>query len=606
MIKAVNDYQTKLLHGKTSSRRTPVENTFNAAPYLFASSRLALKFPLSLESKIICAFKTNLPKRTYQHNKNSSMTVYRSRLRLTAVVNSINVMIVFIIGHIMSVSFTALERCFYDLLSWVGIGYLIFWNVVFFRQNAMLAYALYSFFFLALSSIIFYYYKLFGRIGCETKAGVISVQTKMEEEQSETSSGGKFAVRSSDMRHASVKRFGKQRRTGQFYPRFVQAMVAIRDASSADEGSSIMTIKKKKKKRKLDVAKTREMIAERDSRRPTFPHQPHSFSSSHDGQVAINFDLSSSSADEEGTSRQDNTAAGDDISDITMSTPSLSLSRDVLQYIDTIPDNTLRLVRIIRSHKPAMKRILQKRMAANEMKKQLQEEGVEFSDDSDSVLAEGDMFTLSSDSDRDIDSEDSDENVTTGSEEIEKSENSDGTSDGGEVSVREVTSYSSPTQTPRSIAVKERVVNMLNQPKQGNLAQLVRSNRDGIENIGLKRRVTGIEESFVLSTQARRTSTLANQTRARSKLQKRIERRKVLTLNTDADGDGFQHESVPMKEEVGTSSRPSSAEIFEEKKKRLTHYSAHQSLRNHALNTQRQEAKAALLLRISKKKFKNI
>ena len=134
-------------------------------------------------------------------------------------------------------------------------------------------------------------------------------------------------------------------------------------------------------------------------------------------------------------------------------------------------------------------RILQKREAAKQMKRQLQEDGVELSDSSDDSCAdEGDAGSFSLSSQSEDDNERDDDDVTG-------NENNNGSF----------------------------VLTTLQ--KRGSFSQMIRHNRDGIQRMGLKKRAQGIEDSFVLNTQARRSSILANQGRARTKLQKRIEQR---------------------------------------------------------------------------------
>lgn len=117
-----------------------------------------------------------------------------------------------------------------------------------------------------------------------------------------------------------------------------------------------------------------------------------------------------------------------------------------------------------------------------------------------------------------------------------------------------------------------------------------------------------MEDSYVLNTRARRSSILANQARAHTKLQRRIEQRKCITTAC-TDAAGGEERTAPHSPS-GPQPSPgrriidgmSSFEIFNEKKGMVKNYTAHQSLREHSLEIQRQEAKASLKLRVSEKK----
>jgi len=185
--------------------------------------------------------------------------------------------------------------------------------------------------------------------------------------------------------------------------------------------------------------------------------------------------------------------------------------------------------------------------------------------------------------------------------------------------------------SPRRMSVARRAVSdVFTKPKhRGTLAKHVHDKRDVIQKVGLKRRAQGIEDKFVLSTEARRASILANQARARSKLQKRIEQRKSTTANNETkiassdvntkedaliplqtvseldEDDTFLEEAVVVNKTT-QSPRPikklSSFEVFNEKKEMMKNYAAHQTLHDQSRETQRQGAKAALQARINRKK----
>jgi hypothetical protein len=321
---------------------------------------------------------------------------------------------------------------------------------------------------------------------------------------------------------------------------------------------------------------------------------------SNDGEdiekVVDMFDLSSDSDDIEKTNNggedNDNCASllEDEHSVIENS------SRDIVRsYDDIMQEKTPTIVRKIRSHKPDLRRILRERKAAPDCSY-------------DSYPDEGvgdDMYCLSSDSDGE-DNASYSENVSSESKDNENSE-----SDGSGANLTETAT--SAASAAHLTAAKRRVVSdLFTNPKQNDnsLSQRIRKNREGIQKVGLKRRVQGIEDSFVLNTGARRSSAIANQARARTKLQKRIDQRKSIIKSTDEGGGGVKNDDQVDAPGISRDSikfinnvdRPSSFKAFKEKKTILKNYTAHQSLREHSLEAQRQEAKAALKLRVSRKK----
>ena len=563
MIKTVLDYQSKVLDGDVEN--TGDTKAFNVAPYLFTSTQLAIKFPCTLESKIIQEFKTTLPKRTYQRSKNSSMNAYRGRLRLTAVTNSINMMFLFVISRLLSVSFTAVERCFYDLLGWVGIGYFVFFQAVLIQDNTLLAFFIYISFIIAVSTFLYYYYRSACILRTKKRAGVISIKTLYEAAAEQTveveveaqvdASPAELVIQK------IVQRFGEHR-TSKYNPRFSRIMASLKETPAFQE--SLRRNQVVRLDLNGDVWKT-------SSGPPSVSeHDPNECVSSYSGHVAINFDLSSSdheSDEGQGDEDQGDENQGDE--------DTRSGSKSTLQH-DQAPRM---LSAIVRSHKPAFKRILRKRAAARDLKKRLEIDGVVLSDSSDSYpddcLSQDGMFdfdSLSGESDLSDSDSDSDR-----------------------------------------VAAKERIVSdLFTRSKQSSLARRIRDNRDGIKDIGLKRRAKGIEESFVLSTTARRSSILANQARAHTKLQKRIKQRRSVAPAPgvgEGDRDGKGESVVSPQDQSGDKGsesrkgfqRLTSDELFNEKKNMVKNYTAHQSLREHALGTQRKEAKAALEMRVQKK-----
>jgi hypothetical protein len=319
--------------------------------------------------------------------------------------------------------------------------------------------------------------------------------------------------------------------------------------------------------------------------------------SSDSGNVDDAFSLSSDSDDikmtKDGGDISDSSGSQDENEHTAVDSSSNDLAR---KYGDLLQEKTPRLVRKIRSHKPDLHHILQRRREVPGMKSQLKRDlalGVDLSDCSDDSYPDkvgGGMFSLSTDSGR----------GSVGDSSCDSEIDTDNFS---ESTVILIEVPSSPTHR---IAVKQRIVSELfTKPKQNNLLlQRIQKNHDGIQKVGLKRRAQGIEDSFVLNTRARRTSTLANRARAHSKLQKRIEQRKTTTTNMK-DGGVKKDGRVDIESmKLGNNDRSSSFKLFEEKKAMVKNYTAHQSLREHSLEAQRLEAKAALKARVGRRKKK--
>ena len=261
---------------------------------------------------------------------------------------------------------------------------------------------------------------------------------------------------------------------------------------------------------------------------------------------------------------------------------------------DVRRENPPRMIRKSQSHKPAMNQLLHKRNFSegdDDAKRRLvlvEEDGMELSDfDSYADEDPSDLFNLSSDSDEENGEIDSEKRMPE-NEEIVNFDDNIKENDAGNVGLREAVL----SAVHRAAAKERNVADLFTQPKQyTSLFQRIRRNRIGIQALGMKRRAQGIEESFVLSTGARRSSDQANQARARAKLQKRIELRKAANALTDEGQrevvnknllSGF--DSMKRKNKI----QPSlSFEAFEEKKAMVTNYSAYQSLREHYLETQR-------------------
>jgi hypothetical protein len=213
MIDSVQGYQSKIVNN--SVREGVAAADFNSTQYLFTSTRLAAQFPGSLESDIILDFSTNLPKRTYKRVKNKATDAYRTRLRLTAV----------------SLTLLSLERCFYDLVCWAGIGFAILWQIVLFQSYSLLVGIMVCTFLVALGIYSHTLYSSAVNAPKASKPGVIAVRKTFGAEETKGGDDDYDDMAAQLIMHDVVARLGKQRRTN-FSPRYSRAMDALRKASS--------------------------------------------------------------------------------------------------------------------------------------------------------------------------------------------------------------------------------------------------------------------------------------------------------------------------------------------------------------------------------------
>ena len=507
MIDTVHKYQEKILHGGAGagyvmSGREP----FDVAPILFISTRLANKIPEALESKIIKEFRTTIPTKSYQHDKEiSSMGAYRARLRITAIMNSVNLIFLFIIGRFMSSSVAAVERCAFDLLGWVGFGYILFWQAILFRDNVLVAFVVYMALFLSVGEFVYYYYKSACRLRVKKKPGVISIKTIYEEKKKNVNFESNDQASAAQLIMQNVVRKFQLNKKSKYNPRFARIMKGLREAYGNKTSQS-------------ELGSTNK-------------------------SVQISFQLSSSSDDD---------SSGE-------SDASLELS----QYVGAMQRKTPLLASKIRNHKSSLHRIMERRTKVREAQADLRKKldlDVDMSDCSENSFPVEDadigMYALSSDSE----------------------------DDNSKVCERDETSQQNMEHKP---------------PAKGNLANIIRKHQGLITKIRLRKQAQAIEDDFVLNSRARRLSNVANQARAHSKLCKRIEQRKAepITQSRKSDNDASIRQL--------STNRQSSIKTFNEKKEMVKRYSAHQTLLEHTLATQRMEAKETLQLKIDKKR-KNV
>jgi hypothetical protein len=213
MIDTIQEYQFKL-QGHTFGEAGVTE--FNAAPYLFVASRLAVKFPESIESEIIRDFSTSLPKRTFQPIKMTAMDIYRMRLRLTAV----------------TLTLLSLERCFYDLVCWACIGFVIIWHIIFFKEYALLAGVMLCTLTVGVG-VLYYTHHITNGTKRNSDTGVITIHKKADGE----STRDRDSQRSDRIMHDVVSSFRNYKARRKYNPRFARAMALLRKSPSYRQGT---------------------------------------------------------------------------------------------------------------------------------------------------------------------------------------------------------------------------------------------------------------------------------------------------------------------------------------------------------------------------------
>jgi hypothetical protein len=99
--------------------------SFNAANFLFVSTRLAREFPELRESKIIAQFSTPWPKQSYLHVNNTSKKYSK---KFTAVTRSASVLLIFFVGNFLSVP-PSIQDMVVQMTSTTAIGYIVLVHV---------------------------------------------------------------------------------------------------------------------------------------------------------------------------------------------------------------------------------------------------------------------------------------------------------------------------------------------------------------------------------------------------------------------------------------------------------------------------------------------
>ena len=104
---------------KTAYEEEEAGANFNAADYLFLSTRLAKELPDLKEAKIIAQFKTPWPKQSYQHVTNVSKAYSK---KFSAITRSSSILLIFVITTFLNVP-PSVQDMVMQMLSTVVVGY---------------------------------------------------------------------------------------------------------------------------------------------------------------------------------------------------------------------------------------------------------------------------------------------------------------------------------------------------------------------------------------------------------------------------------------------------------------------------------------------------
>jgi hypothetical protein len=598
MISMVHAYQSKMLLERPTT--SDVDSSFDVAPYLFVSTRLARKYPQSLESKIIRDFKTTVPNRSYQRDKKSSTTLYRSRLRLTAVINSLNLIFLYIIGLVMSLPTSSVERSFYDVLSWVAVGFSVLFQSILFADNPVAAFCVYAAFMCVVGTFMFYYYRSVRRLKSKSSGGVISikaiweVQKKKENvlEQSELASSEELIMRNIV---SSLKVHDGQK--AKYNPRYAKIMESLRNTPA---------LRKREEEKMIDEKNDGSSIhscSERLDRKK--------------GQVLIRFNVSRDS---------DSSSSTDEDAELR--------TRSTSKYVSHNRKARNKLSDVVNSRWSDLRRMSQTRKDAAAFAKKLKEElGLDcdvsncssdrypndsleissFEDndsDGDKAMAEAEIpeltFANKLKEELGLDCGVSDCSSDRYPDEPFKfSSFEDNDSDGDKA----ITEVATPELTSREVEIQREVVEVFTKPLSvKTFARRIRRHREKLHRLSLERRARDIEEEFKMSTRASRKSDLAHQTRAQTKLQKRKDERKRRRSDASECSDLVVESDVDVdpREVAGSDNHPqlqkvNSFELHNEKQAIVKSFAAHDSKRKKSLVGLQAEAKASLKRRVLKR-----
>ena len=123
----IRDFNEKVSAAKTNPNGlTEADDaqkiSFNAANYLFVSTRLARQFPDLKESKIIAQFSTPWPRQSYLHVQNVSKGYSK---KFSALTRSASILIIFFVGNFLAVP-PSVQDIAVQMTSTVALGYGLF------------------------------------------------------------------------------------------------------------------------------------------------------------------------------------------------------------------------------------------------------------------------------------------------------------------------------------------------------------------------------------------------------------------------------------------------------------------------------------------------
>ena len=122
----IRDFNDKV-HENTETKKTADgslfttddKDKFNAANFLFVSTRLAKEFPELKESKIIAQFSTPWPRQSYLHKEDVSKGYSK---KFTAITKSASVVLMFFIGNFLTVPPT-IQDILVQMATTTAVGY---------------------------------------------------------------------------------------------------------------------------------------------------------------------------------------------------------------------------------------------------------------------------------------------------------------------------------------------------------------------------------------------------------------------------------------------------------------------------------------------------
>jgi hypothetical protein len=143
MLHVIEKYQAKVIAAaaadENSFSNAVVNNNyedseFSASNYLFVSTRIAKSFPNLKASSIVQEFKTPLPQRPYGVGEKDATRAYRMKLRITALVNSMSVLLMVLLGYLSSLP-APLHDMLLNALNWCFFGYITLLHTALYKEN---------------------------------------------------------------------------------------------------------------------------------------------------------------------------------------------------------------------------------------------------------------------------------------------------------------------------------------------------------------------------------------------------------------------------------------------------------------------------------------